>query len=78
MVSAASNASTSNNELVISKESLPNNCVHKISIVPEEENDELVVRHDTLLSEIEIKKDDNLDSPLRRRLNKVRQGELIV
>ena len=42
--------------------------------MPEEQennNDELV-RHDTLLSDVEIKKDYILDSPLRRRLNQVK------
>ena len=68
MVSAASKSSTSNNnELIISKESLPN-CIRKISIVYEETDG----GNDTRMSDIDIS-NCNLESPLRRRTNKVKQ-----
>ena len=67
MVSAASGSSF-NNDLIISKESLPNatNCIRKISIVVEETE----ALHDTQISDVAIA-DCDVDSPLRRRLNKI-------
>ena len=60
MVSAAS-GSTSNLELVVSKESLPN-AIRKISIVVEETEQ----NNASQMSGVEIG-EENLDSPLRRR-----------
>ena len=72
MVSAAS-GSTSNLELVISKESLPN-AIRKISVVVEETEQ----NNASQISGVEIG-EENLDSPLRRRLYMVKStGDILV